>query len=82
MSDLRNAAQQALEALEDDPEEMVEVEKDRWEYKREVAWKVLRAALAQPERQPLTEDALKAEFAKLYKSDAALLTDSWIGEDK
>jgi hypothetical protein len=49
MSELRKAAQQALEALEDDPDEMVEVEKDRWEYKREVAWKVLRAALAQPE---------------------------------
>jgi hypothetical protein len=48
MSDLRKAAQMALEALEADPYEIVEVEKDRWGYTREVAWRILRAALAQP----------------------------------
>ena len=54
MNDLRKAAQIAVEALEADPDDMVEVTKDHWEYKREQAWKILRAALAQPDRGPLT----------------------------
>ena len=110
MSDLRKAAQQALEALEDACGNRCNAENNPC-YQRIVA-EVLRAALAQPEqepvayrfqspateawllgleppvgsrweieplyatppqRQPLTEDVLKAEFAKLYKSDAAIL---------
>ena len=63
MSDLRKAAQIAVEALEADPDDMVEVTKDHWEYKREQAWKILRAALAQPEKT--NQCAETCERAKL-----------------
>ena len=49
MQDLRKAAQQALEALETDPDAMVEVTENHWHYTRDLAFDALRAALAQPE---------------------------------
>jgi hypothetical protein len=50
---LREAAQQALEALEDEPNAMVEWKPNHWEYKRNLAITALRTALAEPEQEPV-----------------------------
>ena len=56
MTTLREAAQQALEALLDDPNKLVQISEHHWESKRDLAVIALRAALAEPvkemEREP------------------------------
>lgn len=47
-STLREAAQQALEALLDDPNKLVQISEHHWESKRDLAVIALRAALAEP----------------------------------
>jgi hypothetical protein len=51
MTSLREAAQQALEALEDEPNAMVEWKPNHWEYKRNLAITALRTALAEPQEK-------------------------------
>jgi hypothetical protein len=48
MTTLREAAQQALEALLDDPNKLVQISENHWESKRDLAVIALRAALAEP----------------------------------
>ena len=55
MSELRKAAQQALEALKNTVEYLPVHFDDHFE-----AIEVLKAALAQPERKPLTDETLMA----------------------
>ena len=59
MTDLREAARQALEALKDDQYRLVEVSPNQYEYKTDLAIAALERALAQQaepvERKPLTE---------------------------
>ena len=50
---LRAAAQQALEALEDEPNAMVEWKPNHWEYKRVLALTAIRTALAEPEQDEI-----------------------------
>ena len=50
---LREAAQQALEALEDEPNAMVEWKPNHWEYKRVLALTAIRTALAEPEQDEI-----------------------------
>jgi hypothetical protein len=45
---LREAAQQALEALLDDPNKLVQISEHHWEGKRDLAVIALRAAIAEP----------------------------------
>ncbi len=65
MDELRKAAQMALEALESDPDAMVEVTENHWHYTRDLALDALRAALAQPEQEPVAwmqkEDFIDSE---------------------
>lgn len=49
MTTLREAAQQALEALLDDPNKLVQISENHWESKRDLAVIALRVALAEPE---------------------------------
>jgi hypothetical protein len=49
MTTLRDAAQQALEALLDDPNKLVQISEHHWESKRDLAVIALHAALAEPE---------------------------------
>ena len=58
MSDLRKAAQQALEALDFDPRSVTISCVPRLKSAAEV----LRAALAQPERKPLTDEEMDKLF--------------------
>ena len=53
MTSLRQAAQQALEALESDPDEMVDRGDGHWDFKHDLAITALRAALAEPEQEPV-----------------------------
>jgi len=53
MTTLREAAQQALEALLDDPNKLVQISENHWESKRDLAVIALRAALAAPEPEPV-----------------------------
>ena len=55
--ELRAAAQQALEALESDPNAVVEVSEGRWKLKSDLAIAALRAALAEPQ-EPTIDDAM------------------------
>ena len=55
MSDLRKAAEMALEALMQTEDVMVEVEPNVWEYKSIVAINALRQALAEPEDPRIVE---------------------------
>ena len=48
MTTLREAAQQALEALLDDQNKLVQISENHWESKRDLAVIALRAALAEP----------------------------------
>lgn len=64
MQDLRKAAQQALEALETDPDAMVEVTENHWHYTRDLAFVALRAALAQPESEP---ESVLHKWAALFE---------------
>ncbi len=50
---LRQAAQQMVTAMEADPDAMVEVTEHHWHYTRDLALDALRAALAQPEQEPV-----------------------------
>ena len=52
---LRQAAQQALEALEDDC--LVQVSPNSWERKSDLAILALKQALAEPEQNPFGDDA-------------------------
>lgn len=61
---LRQAAQQALEALESDPDAMVEVTECHWDYKRDLAITALRAALAEPENQSQSQIDTKVNPAE------------------
>ena len=49
MTTLREAAQQALEALLDDQNKLVQISENHWESKRDLAVIALNAALAEPE---------------------------------
>ena len=53
MNTLRDAAQQALEALKDDQDRMVETAEKHWEYKTDLAIAALKAALAEPQPEPV-----------------------------
>ena len=75
MDELRKAAQMALEALEADPDDLVEVEKDQWEYTREVASRILRAALALPEQEPVAW--LRQRDNTLAVNDGGLFGSDW-----
>ena len=66
MSDLRKAAQQALEAFESDPNAMVEVTEQHWEYTRDLALDALRAALAQPEPEKVVWRFWVGDWKPLY----------------
>ena len=48
MTTLREAAQQALEALLDDQNKLVQISENHWESKRDLAVIALRAALVEP----------------------------------
>lgn len=48
MTTLREAAEQALEALLDDPNKLVQISEHQWESKRDLAVIALHAALAEP----------------------------------
>jgi len=52
MTTLREAAQQALEALLDDPNKLVQISENHWESKRDLAVIALRTALAAPRPEP------------------------------
>ena len=58
MDFLRQAAQQMVTAMESHPHSMVESPENCWNYTRDLALDALRAALAQPERKPLTDDQI------------------------
>jgi hypothetical protein len=73
MSDLRKAAQQALEALEDACGNRCNAENNPC-YQRIVA-EVLRAALAQPEQEPVAW--LRHRDSCLALNDAGLFGDGW-----
>ena len=64
MTTLREAAQQALEALLDDPNKLVQISENHWESKRDLAVIALRAALAEPEELRENE-RIKAENERL-----------------
>jgi hypothetical protein len=53
MNDLRKAAQQMVAAMESYPNSMVESPENHWHYTRDLALDALRAALAQPEPEPV-----------------------------
>ena len=61
MSDLRQAAQQALEALLDDPNKLVQISEHHWGSKRDLAVIALRAALIEPDET----EALRRENERL-----------------
>jgi hypothetical protein len=57
MTTLRDAAQQALEALLDDPNKLVQISEHHWESKRDLAVIALHAALAEPDKtEPLRRE--------------------------
>jgi hypothetical protein len=68
MSDLRKAAQEALEALE-------YINKDSFEPlgiplpgEIDITMDALRAALAQPERKPLTDDEIELAYREIWRN--------------
>jgi hypothetical protein len=56
MTTLREAAQQALEALLDDPNKLVQISEHQWESKRDLAVIALHAALADPVNAGMARD--------------------------
>ena len=56
---LRQAAQQMVAAMESYPHSMIESPEGCWNYTRDLALDALRAALAQPERKPLTDEEIQ-----------------------
>ena len=68
MTTLRDAAQQALEALLDDPNKLVQISENHWESKRDLAVIALRAALAEQVRAAMTRDDIirMAREADIY----------------
>ena len=71
---LRQAAQQMVTAMESHPHSMVESPENCWNYTRDLALDALRAALAQPERKPLTDEEMR-ECAQAM--DAEPLAEGW-----
>lgn len=76
MTTLREAAQQALEALLDDPNKLVQISEHHWESKRDLAVIALHAALAEPDKtEPLRREneRLRKVLNKLeYFSDGTI----------
>lgn len=73
MSDLRKAAQMALEALIGAGDDMDVAMQD--------AFVALRAALAQPEQEPLTEDEIELAYQEVWRSlpsDFSYTSYNWI----
>jgi hypothetical protein len=64
---LRQAAQQMVTAMESHPHSMVELPENCWNYTRDLALDALRAALAQPERKPLTEDDIELAYREIWR---------------
>ena len=69
---LQQAALQALEALESDPDAMVEVSECHWDYKRDLAITALKQALAEPEQPVAIKWTLNGDKHCGY--------DNWVGE--
>ena len=63
MTTLREAAQQALEALLDDPNKLVQISENHWESKRDLTVIALRVALIEPDET----EALRRENERLRK---------------
>ena len=61
MTTLREAAQQALEALLDDPNKLVQISEHHWESKRDLTVIALRVALIEPDET----EALRRENERL-----------------
>lgn len=71
MTDLRAAAQQALQALLDDPNKLVQISEHHWESKRDLAVIALRAALAEPVLEPVATMTVRDDMGADFKFNRA-----------